>query len=181
MRYFIIVLYIACLDLEKENETRYSAGTEEDENGNISENVNSILVSMTHTEHMFTEWNTSLEHLENLDSSDCTFQYSNDDDALDIDCEICDVYGFMVYEGYTEGSTGDCVEANILMHEDKEVGYGINFETSEMFYLSGASWLDGRGDCEVTQNSATCISLYSTEWQPGVWMFRAVTTYSYEW
>jgi hypothetical protein len=177
MRYLIIALSIACLDSGKEE----TEETEEEENGNISENVNSRLVSMTYTNNIFLEWNTNIEGFEDMEGIDCSLEYSNDDDALDIDCEICDVYGFMVYEGYT----GNCVTDDIDYTEgiQEAVGYGINFETSQLFYQSGTAWLDhgwASEECEITENSFNCISEFETEFDE-TWAARQTTTYSFEW
>ena len=104
MRYFVMVLSIACLDLGKED---------------------SNLVSMTGTRNF---WRDATE--------DCTLTYLNDDSAENIDCEICDVYGFMIYSE----TTGQC-EDDYPMNDDGIWSAGLDFETGMMYYLDGTTWL----------------------------------------
>jgi hypothetical protein len=139
MRYLIIALSIACLDSEKEE-------TEE------GENVNPRLASMTASINTFISNN-------NGDEVDCTKEFSNDSDAIDIDCEICDVYGFVVYEGYS----GDCIDddgTDFSEQPIKNLGYGLNLETSQLYFLEGTAWSPAYTyDCETTDNqgnSAYC-------------------------
>lgn len=158
MRYFVMALSIACLDLGKED------SESEDNSDNASENVNSRFVSMTSTSNSWVSWNREgmlelgwdPDSMEGLEDYDCTAHYVNDDEAIDIDCEICDVYGFLIY---TERS-GDC-DADT---DYTDPGYGVNFEIGMIYASWGTAWVDsmsGNGgddyyDCTVTESSATC-------------------------
>ena len=167
MRYFVIALSIACLDLGKEE-------NEENENDNISENVNSRLVSMSASFNHYDTWED-----QSMYSRDCTFIFINDPDALDIDCEICDSYGFMVFSEMI----GECTNPDPDLAESEEDmnnsfinmysgGFGINSETNKVFSNSGTAWLEhldldapGTGSCEYTESSINCSYSYeSTAW-----------------
>ena len=183
MRYFVMALSIACLDLGKEE-------NEENENDNISENVNSRLVSMNNTHQRSRDYNehgySDNEFPQPEEDIDCYFYFINDPDALDIDCEICDVYGFLVLdrrEGICESSNPDDELWAMLFSGIEEYysgGFGLNFETEKIFKLNGTTWLESAHTCDWS-DADDYLTCYRFDSMPSdVWVEEPFTAYTDE-